>query len=175
MGQGSKFTHISLRVDSEIKIQLEREAMRRRINMNALVNLVLSKYASFDDIIEHTEAVPLNKFLFLGMLGGTQIEEMERIGRELGPRVVKQTFAFLGINFDLGGLIEHYFQPVSTFARWYSFNIVGSGANRRLLFEHQYGRKWSAFLKQYIGGIIKSATGTEPKIVIDNGLVTVFC
>jgi hypothetical protein len=109
------------------------------------------------------------------MLDSIQTEEMERLGRELGPRVVKQTFAFLGLNFDLEGLIEHYFQPVSSFSRWYTFNVVGSGANRKLMFEHQYGRKWSAFLKQYIGGIIKSATGTEPRITIDDGLVTGYC
>jgi len=109
------------------------------------------------------------------MLGSIQIEEMERIGKELGPKVVKQAFSFLGLSFDLEGLIEHYFQPVSSYSRWYSFNVVGSGTNRKLMFEHQYGWKWSTFLKQYIGGIIKSATGTEPKIVIDEGLVTAFC
>jgi hypothetical protein len=175
MSQGSKFDHISLRVDRETKTQLEKEARQRKINLNSLVNLVLSKHVSFDRIVEHTEAIPLNKALFIGIIEAIQIEEVERIGRELGPRVVKQTFAFLGLDFNLEGLIEHYFQPVSTFSRWYSFNVTGSGANRRLMFEHQYGRKWSAFLKQYIGGIIKSATGTEPKITVDDGLVTVFC
>lgn len=175
MSQGSKFEHISLRVDRETKAQLEKEARQRNINLNSLVNLILSKHVSFDRIVEHTEAIPLNKSLFIAILDNIQIEELERIGRELGPRVVKQTFAFLGLDFDLAGLIEHYFQPVSTFSRWYSFNVTGSGANRRLMFEHQYGRKWSAVLKQYIGGIIKSATGTEPKITVDDGLVTVFC
>jgi len=143
--------------------------------VNALVGQILAKYASFDRIVEHVEAVPLNKLLFMGMLDGIEIGEMERLGRELGPRLVKQTFAFLSLEFDVEGLIQNYFLPVSTYSRWYSFNVSGSGVNRRLLFEHPYGPKWSAFLKQYITGIIRSATGSEPRITVDEGLVTVFC
>jgi hypothetical protein len=166
---------MSLRVDKRIKTRLKEEADERGINMNALANLILSKHVLFDSFVEYTESVPLNKLLFVRMLEGNQIDEMERIGKELGPKVIKEAFAFLGLDFDLEGLIKNYFQPVSSFARWYSFNVVGSGANRRLMFGHQYGRKWSVFLKQYLGGMIKSATGTEPRITIDDGLVVVFC
>jgi hypothetical protein len=174
MSQG-KFVHVSFRILVEVMADLTREAKRRAINVNALVGQILAKYASFDRIVEHVEAVPLNKLLFMGMLDAIEIGEMERLGRELGPRLVKKTFAFLSLEFDIDGLIQNYFLPVSMYSRWYSFNIAGSGANRRLMFEHPYGPKWSAFLKQYIAGIIKSATGSEPRITVDEGLVTIFC
>ncbi len=174
MSRGSKFDHISLRVDHEIKTQIEKDAKKRKINLNSLINLILTKYVSFDSLIEQSEAVPLNKSLFMSILESIETEEMERIGKELGPVAVRQTFAFQGLNFDLEGLIEHYFQPVSSFTKCYTFNVVGTGASRRLMFQHQYGRKWSAFLKQYIGGMIKSATHTEPRIAIEDGLVIVY-
>lgn len=175
MSLNNKFVHVGYRILSEVKAGLEIEARRRRINVNSLVGQVLAKYTSFDRIVEHVEAVPLNKPLFIGMLDKIEVGEMEKLGKELGPKLVKKTFAFLSLEFDIDGLIQNYFQPVSTYSRWYSFNVAGGGVNRRLLFEHPYGPKWSAFLKHYLAGIIKSATGSEPRIIVDNGLVTVLC
>jgi hypothetical protein len=87
--------------------------------------------------------------------------------------VVKQTFAFLNLDYDLDALVERYFQQLSTHSRWHSFNMKSKGADRKLMFQHQYGPKWSAFLKEYIGGIIKSAIGMEPRIVVSDELITV--
>ncbi len=175
MIQSKKFDHISLRVDHEMKVRAESDAKKRRLNLNSMLNLILARYYALDDVIDQAEAVPLSKPLFTALLNAIQTPEIERIGRELGPKVVRQTFAFLGLSYDLEGLIENYFEPLSSFTRWFTFNKVGTGANRRLVFRHQYGRKWSEFLRQYLGGIVKSATGEEPKITIDEDLVVVFC
>jgi hypothetical protein len=99
---------------------------------------------------------------------------MERIGKELGPKLIKETFAFLGLSYDLESLIKNYFRPLSLFSGWYNFNISGSGRDRRLLFEHRHGPKWSAFLSQYVGGIIKAINGLEPRITVEDGLVVVY-
>jgi hypothetical protein len=109
------------------------------------------------------------------LLNNVEVSELELLGRELGLRLVKKTFAFLNLDFDLDGLIKYFFRPLSTYSRWYSFNVAGSGTNRKLLFEHPYGSKWSAFMKHYLAGIIKSSTGMEPRITVDEELVTVFC
>lgn len=126
-------------------------------------------------IVEQVEAVPLNNPLFTGILDMIDADEMGKLGAELGPRLVKNTFTFLDLEFDVDGLIENYFRPVSKYSRWYSFNVWGSGVTRKLMFEHSYGLQWSAFLKHYIAGIIKSATGSEPRITLDDGLITVYC
>jgi hypothetical protein len=175
MSSRKRYVHVSYRIPDEVKGTLETEAKRRNINMNALVSQILAKYTSFDMIADHVEAVPLNKSLFTGMLNRIETEEMEMLGKELGPKLIKRTFAFLSLDFNIDGLIEHYFRALSTYSRWYSFNVSWSGANRRLLFEHSYGPKWSAFLKQYLAGVIRSATGSEPRITVDNGLVIVVC
>jgi hypothetical protein len=167
--------HVSFRILVEVMAGLKRVAEQRAISVNSLIGQILVKFLFFDRIAEHVEAVPLNKLLFTGMLDLIEIGEMERLGRELGPKLIKKTFAFLSLEFDIDGLIRNYFLPVATYSRWYSFSVAGSGANRRLLFEHEYGPKWSAFLKQYIAGIIKSATGSESRITVDEGLITVFC
>lgn len=141
---------------------------------NALTVNILEKYISFDRIAEHVGVIPLNSVLFSKMLEDITPEEMEEIGRELGPRLIKGTFAFLDLDYDLDSLIENYFEPLGAFSRWYSFNIAGTYPNRRLLFEHAHGPKWSAFLKNYITSIIKSSTGTEPRVLVSDGLITVL-
>jgi hypothetical protein len=133
------------------------------------------KHVSFDRILDHVGAIPLNGPLFSKMLNEVPLEEMEKLGKELGPELIKRTFAFLGLSFDLENLIKSYFGPLSSYSRWYRFNISGSGRNRRLLFEHSHGPKWSAFLGQYIGGIIKSATGIEPRTLVEDSLVVILC
>jgi len=175
MSQGKKFDHVSFRIYSEVMTTLDREAERLRVSVNSLVNQVLSNYTAFNRIVEHMQAVPLNRALFTQMLEAIEISAMERIGRELGPKIVKQTFKFLNLDYDVDNLIKHYFQPVSMHSRWYVFNVAGSGSNRRLMFEHPYGPKWSVFLKGYLGGIIKSITGSDPRITVEDGLVTAFC
>jgi hypothetical protein len=174
MSANRKFVHVGYRIPSELKVELDLEAKRRATNVNSLVGQVLAKHASYDMLAEYVEAVPLSKPLFTRMLDNVEAEDLGAMGEELGPNVMKSAFTFLNLEFNLDGLIENYFRPMSMHSRWYRFNVVGSGPNRKLLFEHGYGPKWSAFLKPYLAGIFRSATGIEPRVTADGRLVTVF-
>lgn len=168
-----KFVHVSYRIPMEARVALAREAKRLGINENALVNRVFAKFVFFDRIADFLEAVPLNKRLFNGMLGTIEASEMASLGRELGSSRIKRMFSFLNIDFDVDNLITYFFQPLSTYSKWYDFNIVRTGTSAKLMFEHPYGAKWSAFLGQYLAAIIRSATGTEPRTTADEELVTI--
>ena|ERR1700733_3466338 len=167
--------HISLRIPVSTKENIERDVMREHTNFNSLASKILMKYTSFDKIAEHINAIPLNGPLFSGILEDVSVEHLEHLGKELGPKLIKQTFAFLDLEYDIDGLIRHYFEPMSSFSGWYSFTVAGNGLNRRLMFQHSHGPKWSAFLKAYISSIIKAATGVEPRVTADESLVTVYC
>jgi hypothetical protein len=133
------------------------------------------KHISFDIITEHVRAIPINGPLFSGLLDATPIEVLERLGTELGPKLIKQTFVFLDLDFDINGLIQHYFEPMSSFSGWYEFRLVVTEKNRKLMFKHSHGPKWSSFLRAYISSMIRAATGTELRIITDEELVTVYC
>lgn len=170
-----RFVHISLRIDEEIRNQLNDEAKRRSITLNSLVNTILSKYLSFDKILEATKAIPLSGSFLDELLEITSTEEMENIGKKLGPKVIRKSFAFRGIAFNLDSLTKFYFEPVSAYSGWYSFNSYFVGTTRILVFEHSRGPKWTTFLKQYVAGIIHSATGTEPEIAVVDETLTFTC
>jgi hypothetical protein len=169
------FTRTSIRILRELKNNLKHEADNREMSLNSLINSILERHILFDRILEHVNAMPLNGPLFTGMLESVPVERMEELGRNLGPKLIKETFAFLGLNYDLENLIKSYFEPLSLYSGWYRFNVSGSDRDRRLLFEHQHGFKWSIFLKQYISGIIKATMGTEPRVMVEEGLIIVYC
>ena|GEM_PF-2301431 len=170
-----RHVHISLRIPVSTKDSLEKDVKRQHTNFNSLASGILAKSTSFDKIAEHIDAIPLNGPLFSGMLEDAPLEHLESLGKELGAELIKETFVFLDLEYDIEGLIQHYFEPMSSFSKWYTFTVAGSGQNRRLMFKHSRGPKWSAFLKAYVSSIIKAATGIEPRATADNHLVTVYC
>ncbi len=172
---GNSFLHVSLRIPARLRNQLDEEAKRRNITLNSLINAILSKYLSFDKIVEGTKAVPLSRAFLDEILEITSTEEMESIAMKLGPKVVRKSFAFRGVPFNLDNLIEFYFEPLSAHSGWYSFNTYFEGTTRILVFEHSLGTKWTAFLKRYIAGIVRSANGTEPEVTIEDEILTFTC
>jgi hypothetical protein len=169
-----RFTHVSLRIPESAKTSLERQAKRQHVNFNSLASKILVKGTSYDTIAEQLGAVTISRALFDVMLEDVPAARLEQLGKNLGPNLIKQTFTFLDLPYDLEGLIRYYFEPVSSYSGWYSFRLAGAGSNRKLMFQHAHGPKWSLFLKSYISSIIKAATGSEPRADVDDGLVTVY-
>jgi hypothetical protein len=102
-------------------------------------------------------------------------EEIETIAKKLGAKVVRQSFASRGIEFNPNNLIESYFEPLSEYSGWYQFNWRFAGTSRKLIFTHSHGPKWTAFLRLYYAAIIGSATGVEPDVTVEGYVVTFTC
>ena len=166
------FAHVSIRIPEALRIRLTHDAEQRSISLNSLIMAILAKYDSFDKIVEGTRAIPFSGAFVAEVLDITSIEEMESIARKLGANVVKSSFALRGIPFNLDNLIKFYFEPLSQHSGWYTFNTYFEGTNRKLIFQHSHGAKWTAFLKHYYAAILRSATGTEPEVVVVNGTLT---
>lgn len=170
-----RFVHVSLRIDEELRDQLNREAKRRHVTLNSLINAILAKYDSFDKIVEGTKAIPLSGAFFRELLAITSTDQIEEIAKKLGEKVVRQSFASRGIDFNLDNLIKFYFEPLSEHSGWYEFNFHPAGTGRKLIFTHSHGQKWTAFLRRYLTAIIRSATGVEPDVTVDDGVLTFIC
>jgi hypothetical protein len=132
-------------------------------------------YFSYNKILEVSDAISFSGALFQEWLEITSTDQMEGIAKKLGPKVVRQIFAFQGIDFNLDNLIRYYFEPLSANSRWYLFNIHFEGSSRKLIFRHSHGPKWTAYLKPYYAAIIRSATGVEPGVTVEDGVLTFTC
>jgi hypothetical protein len=169
------FIHVSLRVPERLRNQLKEEAKHLNITLNSLINTIISTYIAYNRILEVSGAIPFSGTFFQEWLEVTSMDQMEGIAKKVGPKVVRQIFAFQGIDFNLDNLIKYYFEPVSANSGWYLFNTFFEGTSRKLILRHWHGPKWTAFLKRYIGSILCSATGTESEIVVDDETLTFIC
>jgi hypothetical protein len=169
------FIHVSLRVPERLRNQLKEEADDRNITLNSLINTIISMYISYNKILEVSDAMSFSGAFFQEWLEITSADQMEGIAKKLGPKVVRQIFAFQGVDFNLDNLIRYYFEPLSANSRWYLFNIHFEGSSRKLIFRHSHGPKWTAYLKPYYAAIIRSATGVEPGVTVEDGVLTFTC
>ncbi len=173
LNNGNQFVHISLRIPDNVRSELDKEAKRQGINVNALANRILAKYLIFDRMVEHEHSIVLDRRIFLPIIEKVTREEFEDLGMRLGPRLVKQTFQFYDIEPTVESLISRYFEPMGSYSGRYESNVVRSGRHLKLILEHDYGSKWSAFLAEYAKGVGKSLLGAEPKIELNDDLVVI--
>ena len=169
----TRFTHISLRIPENLRHQLDGIARGQHIPLNALATRILAKCVEFDRIVEHERSIVLDRQVFLRFIDETPLDQLEILGRTLGPRLVKQTFEFFDVEPTVKNLVSHYFEPMGAYSGRYQVNITGSGSNFKLILEHDFGSKWSAFLVEHTKGVFKSVLGTEPLIESSDSLVKV--
>ncbi len=172
--RGTKaFTHVSFRIPIELRTSLEEEGKRRNTNVNALVNQILGRYMAFDRKADDERAVVLEKITFERILSQIPAEVLADIGGDLGPKIVKRLLAFYAIQPNLSSLVESYFEPMGSFSGWYHFRMSRTGPNPTLVFEHDNGPGWTAFLERYIAGVITSVLGIQPRIEANDSFVVV--
>jgi hypothetical protein len=171
----SGFVHVSIRVSAKLRSRLNGEARHRHITLNSLINAILEKYDSFDKILLDAKAIPLSEAFFVEILELTSIEEIESIAKKLGAKVMRQSFASQGIEFNLDNLIEFYFEPLSEYSGWYQFNWAPrrheSQADLHALARPEVDR----ILRRYYAVIIRSATGVDPDVTVEEGVITFTC
>jgi hypothetical protein len=173
LGRSDRFVHVSVRIPEKLVLELHNEARRQGINFNALINRLLLKFIEFDRIYEHGRSVILDKRVFVPLLDKIKEEELRNIGLKLGPILTKETMEFFDIEFTLESLFSRYLEPMGRHSGEFRFNGMSQGRKIGAVLEHEYGRKWSIFLAEYTKGIMKSVLGTEPRIEVEDDIVSI--
>jgi len=168
-----RHVHISLRIPTDMREELLREAYKQGINFNALGNRIMEKYLSFDRMAERDRSVVMEREVLSAILDKVAVQDLEEIGREFGPRLVKESLFFYGISPTLHDLVTKYFEPAGKYSGRYDFNLVGTSSQPRMVLVHRYGEKWSILLKEYMAGAIESILGGRPRIEAGPDFVTI--
>jgi hypothetical protein len=171
----NKSTYLSLRLPTDVKLSLDADSKKEQVNVNMLVNRLLAKHVSFDRIADQLDMVPINRALLCGLVEGCPQDIIEQLGKELGPRVAKHTFSYLGRETTLDNLIEAYIEPMGLHSKWFVFSAAMENSKKRLVFKHSYGEKWSRFLSQYLVAMVKTTTKFDPKFESDDEMVVIYC
>ena len=71
-----RYVHMSVRLPLSLKEALRSEAAIRGLNVNSLIEMVLTKFTTYDIIAEYNSSVQMNASLFKNLLNRASQEDM---------------------------------------------------------------------------------------------------
>jgi len=166
-----RYEHVSLRIPLEVREGLLDESKSRVTNLNALATRILTKYVSFDRMMELEGPVVLTPYLLSNLANASAVNALVETARVHSGRFAKHAFALYRVEPTLDNLITRYFEPMGLFSGWFRFSCGLDPLGESLVFEHNLGENWTKFLECYITGVIRSVLGTEPEVRSDLGLI----
>src|SRR5215211_327472 len=84
----------SFRFESDVLNVLDEEATRTGISVNALVGIILRRYAEFTRYLSKIDMVVINREVLTSLLDHLGEEELYKIGVKLGQTVLADTIMF---------------------------------------------------------------------------------
>src|ERR687886_2572597 len=84
----------SFRFDSEMSMILDEEAERMGISVNALVGIILRRYADFTRYLSKIDMVVVNRDILISLLEWMEEDEVYKLGIKLGESVLPDTVIF---------------------------------------------------------------------------------
>ena len=141
----------SFRLDSGLLEELKTVAEREKTSENAFVEGILARRIKTDPIITAFPYVVLSRKSFSSILGMANPDGLEVVGQELGRR----NFAFTRELYESVGQEVGFAQYLGDIldeqAHWF-FVEGGNKRPEKLILRHEYGYKWSIFLKSFLIG-----------------------
>jgi hypothetical protein len=150
-----------IRVPVEVEAVLTWEAEQRNVSFNALVGSILKKYAEYDRFVEKFGATTLTHETLQRLLESLDDKAITRLASELGESVPKQIVLFWFKDLT----VENFFKFLSissVYKRMMMYDFELRGTSCRVAMRHEYGKKWTLFLRHYFEGAVKSILGLNP-------------
>ncbi len=152
----------SIRIDRELHSSLERIAHGRGLTLNALTSLILTKFVEWDNYADKYGFVTLPEELFRELLNTGSTEEIEELGKRLGPSLMKDLLQFWFKRADRKTFFEHI-ELMSKYGGLSNCKIENDDHDWVLTYRHQLGERWSRFVAAYYGETLRQMLGVEPK------------
>ncbi|MGA2876523.1 MAG: hypothetical protein ABSE82_13415 [Nitrososphaerales archaeon] len=165
--------HVNFRIDAAYKGILEEGARRRDIHLNAYVNHILGKFIFLDGIVEESQHMVLRKEIFARIVALGSAEDLVVVAGDIGRDFLKSALAFASVEANMDDLVRRYFLPMGIYSGWYRSKVVKTPSGNKLILQHDFGPKWTAFLKEYCAVVIKSLIHDEVSIVAHDGILEI--
>ena len=143
---------ITIRVPKSLKEQLEKTSKKNQLNLNTLINQILTKKMHWDEQLTKLGWLPFDPFTVKEFLNYLTEAELIEISKLTQNKVLK------GIKFIYG---DTTLQNVADFIdTWLSdanmiFRHTEDSESHRFLVHHELGKNWSIFTNKVVAGFIK--------------------
>jgi hypothetical protein len=162
----------SFRLDAETLRGLRTVARRQGVTANAFVQNLLSQRVKVDPLIRAFPFIVLSKRSFVPIVGLTNPDGLEMVGLDLG----RKNFAFARELFESTGteldFLQYTTEVLDGQAHWFETEGVNSKPERMTL-RHDYGIKWSLFVKSFLTGAYEVVSRDRMKLGIADTYVSI--
>jgi hypothetical protein len=166
----------TIRITQELDDLLQKDAKVKRVSVNALISMIMTKYAEMDRYNEKFATITLKRESLKAMLDCMTGDEIRDIAQEMGSRIPKE---FMLLWFKRVNL-ESYLEYLSLICRYNGFaEYEVEGANKpegksteySITMVHDMGEKWSTFLLEVIDTGMRNILGIRPSFDISKNSV----
>jgi hypothetical protein len=152
----------SFRFESDVLNVLDEEAMRTGISVNALVGIILRRYAEFTRYLAKIDMVVINREVLTSLLDQLEEEELYKMGVKLGQTVLADTIMFWKKETTEKAVMEYIEKMVCRYSDLGTYDERRMpGGEMAIVIRHRLGKKGSRFLEGYLQGGLKHTLGIE--------------
>jgi hypothetical protein len=141
---------------------LDEEAKRMGISVNALVGIILRRYAEFTRYLSKIDMVVINREVLTSLIDLLGEEEVYEIGVKLGQTVLADTIMFWKKETTEKAVMEYIEKMVCRYSDLGTYDERRMpGGEMAIVIRHRLGKKGSRFLEGYLQGGLKHTLGIE--------------
>lgn len=152
----------TFRLDKQLLSELEKEASRQRISVNSLVNRLIEGYVTYGRYREHFDTITLNRLTFLSFIEKLSDEDLVDIARVRGKETPRELIPLCGKKLDLEGVLFFMKTVLQDHCHWFIMYVFDDNGSLRIVLRHQWGRKWSKWLRAYIESLSLNILQVRP-------------
>jgi hypothetical protein len=146
----------SFRFETDVLGVLDEEAKRMGVSINALVGIILRRYAEFTRYLSKIDMIVINREILTTLLDHLDEEELHKVGSRLGETVLADTIMFWKKETTEKALMEYIEKMMCTYGHLGTYDERRMpGGDMAIVVRHRLGRKGSRFLEGYLQGGLK--------------------
>ncbi len=162
----------TFRIRKDVLDELDRRASGLFVTANQLVNQMLYRELFLEALFREIGALTVGRETFAAILKSTDTRDFEAAGRRMADIVPPHLFELHQVEANLQSYMYALGEVYGKICGWFSFKHLAERDRQRLIITHELGPNWSAFLKGYIGEMLRKTTGAEPKVIGDEHTLT---
>lgn len=150
----------SFRFETDVLKMLDEEAERMGISVNALVGIVLRRYAEFTRYLSKIDMVVINREILTSLLEQLDEEELYKLGLKLGETVMSDTVIFWKKETSEAAVMEYIEKVICRYGHLGTYDEKQMpGGAIAIVVRHRLGKKGSRFLEGYLQAGLRTTLG----------------
>jgi hypothetical protein len=157
----------TMRIPNYINTLLEKDADSKGVSVNALISMIMTKYAEWDRYIERFGGITIKPQAFREILEEVDEDRLSEIAKRSGSRFPKEFILFWFKRTNLDTYLEAL-KLICKYKGYARYELESEGSENTLILIHDLGEKWSIFLRHVVEEGMGSITGIVPNFEVNH-------